>query len=156
MTTQTGIGKGTRIPLSIPITISGKDADGQPFKETARTLIVSSTGGLIAASHKPVKGSQIEIENPALSRTATAQVVWVAERRAAGSSFFELGVKVSGGAYLWPIEFPYALEKEDTRQIMLLERIEKGGGAGRTGLTDPTDLRRTGLRGLPIRQGFRL
>ncbi len=104
MTTQTGLRSSTRTALEIPIAIRGKDANGQPFREAACTLVVSIHGVFIATSRKLVKDSPIVIENPAVSRTATVQVVWMPDRRYPGTPL-EVGVKVEGAAYLWPIEF---------------------------------------------------
>lgn len=96
--------RSERIPLAIPITVSGRDASGRSFKERSRTLIVNKHGGLIAVSHKLEKGSQILIENPALSRGATAKVIQAGAGRFPDASF-EAGVEVDGAGYLWPAEF---------------------------------------------------
>ncbi len=101
MATQTGFRRSPRVPLVIPITVSGKDVNDQPFREACQTLVVSNHGGLIAASRKLAKGSQIVIENPSLSRVATARVTCVADGRSPATPF-EVGVEVKGAGYLWP------------------------------------------------------
>ncbi len=107
-----GARRSERLAFAIPITISGNDADGRRFKETSRTLVFSETGGLIAASNRPAKGSQIVIENPALSRVATAKVVWVRDDRTL-DNLYEVGVEVEGADYLWPVEFHWVRPNSD-------------------------------------------
>ncbi len=110
MPTSNGARRSERVSFAIPITISGKDANGRPFKEVSLTLVISKNGGLIITFHKLEKGSQIVIENPALSRTAIARVVWVSQGRSPDIPF-EAGVELAGASYLWPVEFPPVAER---------------------------------------------
>lgn len=104
MPTFNPVRRSERIPLAIPITVSGRDASGRSFKERSRTLIVNKHGGLISVSHKLEKGSHILIENPALSRSVTAKVIQAGDGRLPDAPF-EAGVEVDGAGYLWPAEF---------------------------------------------------
>ncbi len=96
--------RSERLPFPVPIVICGKDADGRSFTEDCWTILISRHGGLIATCHKLASGGQLQIENPSLSRTATAKVVCINEGKPP-DTLFEVGVEVDGADYLWPVEF---------------------------------------------------
>lgn len=104
MFSEDKVRRSERLPFPVPIVICGKDADGCYFTEGCWTILISRHGGLIATSHKLASGGQLQIENPALSRTATAKVVCVNEGQPP-DTLFEVGVEVEGADYLWPVEF---------------------------------------------------
>jgi hypothetical protein len=56
--------RSTRLPISIPITISGRDASGEAFRENVRTLVINTHGAKIATHHQLTLGAEIQIENP--------------------------------------------------------------------------------------------
>ena len=57
--------RSTRLSISIPITISGVDADGHAFSESVRTVIVNKQGGKIATTRHLAMGNEVLIENHA-------------------------------------------------------------------------------------------
>ena len=69
--------RSTRLSISIPVVISGVDADGNIFSENVRTLIVNKHGGKIATAHHLTMGTEVSIENRALGVVAKASVAWL-------------------------------------------------------------------------------
>ena len=97
-------GRGSeRIPFTVPITISGRDASGCEFRELSHTKVISRHGALIATSRKLAPGSNIRIENRSLSRWTIARVIRLADGPSPRTPY-EAGVELDDGAYLWPPE----------------------------------------------------
>ena len=97
--------RSTRLSISIPITISGKDAAGHTFKENTRTLIINKHGAKVATAHQLSLGAEITVENRALGRTAKGNVVWLGDKFSA-KELYEIGVQLSEAQNVWGIEFP--------------------------------------------------
>lgn len=76
-----------RIPVAISVTISGKDAAGNSFKEATRTVEIDRQGARILTLHELEPGSQLSVENPSLGQTALARVVECAPRRSRQEPF---------------------------------------------------------------------
>ena len=62
--------------IPVPVSISGQDKDGHPFKEDSRTIVVARKGILIETGRLLALGSEVSIENPASGRTSVGRVVW--------------------------------------------------------------------------------
>jgi hypothetical protein len=97
--------RSTRLAIAIPITMSGKDAGGDSFKENTRTIVVNMHGAKITTVHQLSLGSEVEIENRALGLTARAAVVWVGDQRPPRTSF-EAGIQLYKAENIWGIQFP--------------------------------------------------
>jgi len=97
--------RSTRLSISIPIVISGLDADGNSFKETVRTLEVNKHGGRIETTHHFAKGAEILIENTASNVAAKACVVWLSEKHT-GGELHHAGLQLHEPQNVWGIEFP--------------------------------------------------
>lgn len=146
--------RSERVPLAIPIIISGKDSSScRNFKESSRTINVSKYGGLIATSYKWEQGSQILIENRALSRAATAKVVWVGEGGFAGSPF-EAGVEVDGQAHLWPVVEPPLTLKEYTAARTILKQEPPASPAKMSRARDITAIKSGGGEFIGVQPGL--
>lgn len=96
--------RSTRVPLSIPIIISGKDIDQNAFKENTRTLVVNKHGAKIVTAHQLVMGTEILIENPALGTAAKATVAWVGPEHGSGE-LHQVGLQLFEARNVWGIEF---------------------------------------------------
>ena len=97
-------GRGSeRIPFTVSIAISGRDASGCDFTELSHTKVISRHGALIATSRKLAPGSNIRIENRSLSRWTIARVIRLADGRSARTPY-EVGVELEDAAYLWPLD----------------------------------------------------
>lgn len=97
--------RSTRIAIAIPITISGKDALGHPFKERARTVVINKHGAKITTFHQLALGAELSVDNHLLGRSAKATVVWLGDRRSPKVAV-EIGIQLFEAQNLWGIEFP--------------------------------------------------
>jgi len=96
--------RSTRLSLSIPIVISGKDIDQNEFKENTRTLVVNKHGAKIVTGHQLAMGTEIAIENPALKTAAKATVAWVGPEYGSGE-LHQVGLQLFEARNVWGIEF---------------------------------------------------
>jgi hypothetical protein len=97
--------RSTRLYLSLPIVIHGKDAQQQAFREDARTLIVNRHGARLITSQQLAVGAEVLIENPAMGRMVRANVVWVSAKQDS-SGRREAGIQLAESQNIWGIEFP--------------------------------------------------
>ena len=97
--------RSTRLSISIPVVISGGDADGNNFTESVRTLIVNKHGGKIATTRHLAMGTEILIENRALGVVAKANVVWLGEKHDPGE-LPHAGLQLHEPQNVWGIAFP--------------------------------------------------
>ena len=96
--------RSTRLSLSIPIVISGKDTDQNEFKEDTRTLVVNKHGAKVVTVHQLAMGTEILIENPALGTAAKATVAWVGPEYRPGE-LHQVGLQLFEARNVWGIEF---------------------------------------------------
>ncbi len=97
--------RSTRISIAIPITISGKDASGRPFKENTRTIILNKHGAKIVTVHQLALGAEVMLENRALGRTAKTTVAWLGDRQSSREPT-EVGIQLIEAENIWGIELP--------------------------------------------------
>lgn len=97
--------RSTRLAITIPITVSGKDSAGHTFKENSRTVVISKHGAKILTVHQLGMGAEVVIENRALGRTARATVVCLADRPSPKDPM-EVGIQLLHAENIWGIEFP--------------------------------------------------
>ncbi len=97
--------RSTRLPISIPIVITGVDAEGIQFSESVRTLIVNKHGGKILTARHLVRGTEVEIENRALGVSAKATVAWLNEKHQTGD-LHHVGLQLLEALNIWGIAFP--------------------------------------------------
>jgi hypothetical protein len=93
------------LAIAIPITLSGKDANGVEFTEKTRTIVIDRFGGKIATKCVLSLGSEMTLHNLIVGKTARVRVVWVGERRAVEEPY-EIGIQWVGSQSIWGIEFP--------------------------------------------------
>ena len=94
-----------RLAIALPITLSGKDANGVEFKEKTRTIVIDKFGGKIATKFVLGLGSEMTLHNPIAGQTARIRVVRAGEKRAAEEPY-EIGVELMGSQNIWGIAFP--------------------------------------------------
>ncbi len=97
--------RSTRLSISIPIIISGVDADGNPFSESVRTLIVNKHGGKIMTARHLARGTEVVIENRPLGVVAKASVAWLNEKHREGNLHL-VGLQLLEAQDIWGIAFP--------------------------------------------------
>lgn len=95
--------RSTRLYISIPIVITGKDVNGKEFQENLRTLVVNKHGAKIMTAQQLSMGTEVFIENRLLGAVAKANVAWLGEKRDAGT---EVGLQLAEAKNIWGIEFP--------------------------------------------------
>lgn len=96
--------RSTRLAVSIPITVVGKNKDGQEFRENTRTLIVSKHGAKLIMVQQVAVGADVVLTNRALGRSVRAAVVWVGQESPA-RDFREVGVQLVDPENVWGLEF---------------------------------------------------
>ena len=78
--------RSTRIVQAVPITVSGTDALGQPFKERTTTVMVNCHGCKYQSKHYVPKNSIVTLDIPRMEpglppRIVPGHVVWVQRGR---------------------------------------------------------------------------
>jgi hypothetical protein len=102
--TDPGRRRSMRVLLSVPIVVSGKNAEDQAFTEEARTLVVNAHGALIALTARVVPSQLITVANKATRRSLECRVVHVGNPQVGKMQLGIEFVKPSPG--FWQIDFP--------------------------------------------------
>lgn len=97
--------RSTRLNISVPIVISGKDTYGQPFRENSRATVMNMHGAKILTFHHLALGSELSIENRAIAVTAPATVVWLGERKFP-KDLGEAGIQLAEPGNVWGVDVP--------------------------------------------------
>lgn len=97
--------RSTRLPIAIPITISGVDAEGRAYAENVRTVVINKHGGKIATTRQISLGSAVLIENHAMHSVAKSTVVWLGENTPSGE-IHQVGLQLVEARNIWGIAFP--------------------------------------------------
>ncbi len=97
--------RSARLFISIPIVISGKDAEGREFKENVRTVLISKHGAKILTAHQLAMGKEVLLENKTQGNMAKAKVVWLGTRRTS-KDLYQVGLQLVEAQDIWGIEFP--------------------------------------------------
>ena len=99
--------RSDRISISFTLEAMGTDAEGRPFLETARTVVVNRHGALLALSHKLRAGQQVTVRRRVTDgsiRQTEVRVVAIEKETEKGG---EYGVSfVDPDLDFWGIEFP--------------------------------------------------
>jgi hypothetical protein len=102
--------RSTRIVQAVPITVTGVDALGQPFKERTTTTMVNCHGCKYQSKHYVPKNATVSLEiprpEPALpARRVQGRVVWVQRPRTV-RELFQIGLEFDIAGNVWGIAFP--------------------------------------------------
>ena len=102
--------RSTRIVQAMPITVSGVDALGQPFKERTTTVMVNCHGCKYQSKHYVPKNNLVSLDIPrpepsAPARTVQGRVIWVQRPRAV-RELFQIGLEFDTPGNVWGIAFP--------------------------------------------------
>jgi hypothetical protein len=102
--------RSTRIVQAVPITVSGVDALGQPFKERTTTVMVNCHGCKYQSKHYVPKNSTIKLEIPRTDPSQSpyqlqGRVIWVQRPRAV-RELFQIGLEFETAGNFWGIAFP--------------------------------------------------
>ncbi|HUA01063.1 MAG TPA: hypothetical protein VMB02_12085 [Candidatus Aquilonibacter sp.] len=102
--------RSTRIVQAVPITVTGVDALGQPFKERTTTVMVNCHGCKYQSKHYVPKNSTVTLDVPRPEpglppRTLVGRVIWVQRPRAV-RELFQIGLEFEVAGNVWGIAFP--------------------------------------------------
>jgi len=102
--------RSARIVQAVPVTVSGTDALGQPFKERTSTLIINCHGFKYQSKHYVLKGTSVDVEIPHPEagkepRRVKGNVTFVQRPRTV-RELFQVGVELDTPGNVWGIAFP--------------------------------------------------
>ncbi|HKQ86239.1 MAG TPA: hypothetical protein VJS43_05635 [Candidatus Acidoferrales bacterium] len=102
--------RSTRITQAVPITVTGVDALGQPFKERTTTIGINCHGCKYQSKHYVPKNSVITLEIPRTQageppRSIEGRVIWVQRPRTV-RELFQIGVEFDIAGNIWGVAFP--------------------------------------------------
>ncbi len=95
----------SRLCITIPVVLSGKDASGKAFREECWTMSISRHGASVKILRAIAPGAELLIENPCLGTTALARALRFKE----GQSARDLGVvalELINVKNVWGIRYP--------------------------------------------------
>ncbi len=97
--------RSSRLPLSIPVEVSGLDAGGQEVQEKSVTHFVSQHGALISLNHRFLVGAEVRVQIPHLHREQTCRVIWVGDDPSRPEKY-RTGVELTQAENFWGVQFP--------------------------------------------------
>jgi PilZ domain len=100
--------RSTRIVQAVPITVTGTDALGQPFKERTTTVMVNCHGCKYQSKHYVPKNSMVKLDIPRPEGgplSTQGRVVWVQRPRTV-RELFQIGLEFDTPGNVWGIAFP--------------------------------------------------
>ena len=127
--------RSTRIVQAVPITVTGVDALGQPFKERTTTVMVNCHGCKYQSKHYVPKNSTVTLEIPrpeagAPRRTLVGRVIWVQRPRAV-RELFQIGLEFEIAGNVWGIAFPpddwFPVPGEEPEAAVIPEEASSAG-----------------------------
>ena len=106
LVTDPGRRRSMRVMLSVPILVSGKDAQKKPFSEETRTLIVNAHGALISLAARLANDQEINIALRAAETEQTLPCRVVHIGNAQGGKL-QVGIEfLKPSPTFWHIDFP--------------------------------------------------
>jgi hypothetical protein len=95
---------------AVPLTVTGVDALGQPFKERTTTVMVNCHGCKYQSKHYVPKNSVVTLEIPRQQpglppRAVQGRVIWVQRPRTV-RELFQIGLEFEIAGNVWGIAFP--------------------------------------------------
>ena len=96
--------RSMRVLLSVPIVVSGKNANNQDFKEETRTLVVNAHGALLALEAHVVAQQNITLSNKSTQQSIDCRVVHIGSAQGGKTQVGAEFIKPSGK--FWQIDFP--------------------------------------------------
>lgn len=94
--------RSVRVPLKIPVTVSGVDSSGFKFQSSAETVSVSKYGARVRTGQRPEQmscGGAVQITLPRAGQSRTGRVVWLRGQE-------EYGLELENPSSFWGVAFP--------------------------------------------------
>jgi hypothetical protein len=136
-----------RLLRPVPITVTGTDALGQPFREPTTTVMVDCYGCKYASKHYAPKESMITLEIPysqpkSSPRIVHARVVWVQRPRTSRENY-QVAVALMVPGNVWGVADPPAdwFPHPDDEELVIPASSEVTAAAGPDPSGSPGDLR---------------
>ncbi|HKD65068.1 MAG TPA: PilZ domain-containing protein, partial [Candidatus Acidoferrales bacterium] len=133
--------RSTRIVQAVPLTVTGVDALGQPFKERTTTVMVNCHGCKYQSKHYVPKNSTVTLDIPTPEpgrppHSVQGRVVWVQRPRTV-RELFQIGLEFETPGNVWGIAFPpddwqasiAEGRNEAARTLALVQQFEKDAAA---------------------------
>ncbi len=104
--------RSTRIIKSVPITVIGTDALGQPFHETTHTVMINCYGCKYQSVHYVPKNTSVSVEvhrahRKLPSRSVRGRVIWV-QRPRSYQDVYHIGLEFEVAGNVWSLAAPPA------------------------------------------------
>ena len=97
--------RSTRLLVTVPVTISGKNARGESFREETQTISINRQGASLATWQTITPGSEILVENPPRGLAVRGKVVSFSEK-SAPTMPHQIGVELADSKNIWGIQYP--------------------------------------------------
>lgn len=95
--------RSMRIFRRIPVKVRGMNAEGEKFRESSQTVVVSAHGGLLYLNESVQMGGQLQLENPATEEEQECRIVYLGDNSDRGQ---RVGVEfLSPAPHFWGVEF---------------------------------------------------
>lgn len=118
--------RSTRLLVMVPVTFSGKNAQGDPFREETHTLSVNGQGASLATSQVLAPRTIVLLENTSLGITAKAKIV---SFRKNDPMPHQAGVELLEPKNIWGIQYPPHDWRRAPRPAPEPERVRPSIGA---------------------------
>ena len=102
--TQKSKRRSMRVLLTVLVTVHGKTAEGKPFEEASKTLVVNAHGALILLGNSVARGQVLTITNNATKEKLTCRVAYLGPTQ---SGRTQVGIEFTEPMLsFWQINFP--------------------------------------------------
>jgi PilZ domain len=114
--------RSDRVSLTLLLEASGRDTQGQEFKEPARTLLINRTGAVIVFPRELAPEQRIHLRRQAAAESHRETDVRVVNQFGHQRDGYLYGVEIEDPSKdLWGVEFPPVAESTEAVARMLLE-----------------------------------
>lgn len=114
--------RSDRVSLTLLLEASGRDAQGQDFKESARTLLINRTGAVVVLDRELQAESQIHLRRQSPTEAHRESNVRVVGQFGRQKDGYLYGIEIlEDQKDLWGIEFPSISDSSEAVARMLLE-----------------------------------
>jgi len=114
--------RSDRVSLTLLLEASGKDSQGQEFKEPARTLLINRTGAVIVFPRELAPEQTIHLRRQAPTESHRETDVRVVNQFGHQRDGYLYGIEIEDPSTdLWGVEFPPVAESTEAVARMLLE-----------------------------------
>jgi len=114
--------RSDRVSLTLLLEASGRDANGQEFKQSARTLLINRTGAVVVLDRELQPETQIHLRRQASAEAHRESNVRIVGQFGRQKDGFLYGIEIlEDQKDLWGIEFPPISDSSEAVARMLLE-----------------------------------